>query len=144
MPLGLLPGLEIEWLGVAGYRLTFEGVTILIDPYVSRAPLRSLLLRRPALPDAELIERYLPGPVAAVLVGHTHWDHAVDAPAIARRDGCTVYGSDSLQRLMRLHGLDGVVVEPRRATRSARSRSRSSRAGTRSSCSAARCRSTAR
>jgi L-ascorbate metabolism protein UlaG (beta-lactamase superfamily) len=81
--------------------------------YVSHAPLRSLLLRRPALPNSELIERYIPGPVAAVLVGHTHWDHAVDAPAIARRDRCKVYGSDSLQRLMRLHGLDGVVVEPR-------------------------------
>ncbi len=114
VPLGVPRGLDVEWLGVAGYRLTFEGVTVLIDPYVSRAPLRSLLLRRPALPDPALIDRYIPGPVAGVLVGHTHWDHAVDAPAIARRDGCRVYGSDSLARLMRLHGLDGVVVDPLR------------------------------
>jgi L-ascorbate metabolism protein UlaG (beta-lactamase superfamily) len=113
-PLGLPPGVSLEWLGVAGYRLTYEGVSILIDPYVSRAPLRSLLLRRPALPDFELLDRYLPEPAAAVLIGHTHWDHALDAPALARRDRCRVYGSESLRRLMRLHGLESVVVEPRR------------------------------
>src|SRR3954470_23337033 len=75
-PLGLPAGLELEWLGVAGYRLTYEGVTILVDPYVSRVPLRSLILRRPALPDEALIARYIrpPGPVAGILVGHTHWD----------------------------------------------------------------------
>jgi L-ascorbate metabolism protein UlaG (beta-lactamase superfamily) len=108
-------GLELEWLGVAGYRLTYERVTIFVDHYVSRVPLRDLILRRPALPDEALIERYVraPGPVAGVLVGHTHWDHAVDAPAVVRRFGCPAYGSDSLARLMRLHGLDSVVVEPR-------------------------------
>jgi L-ascorbate metabolism protein UlaG (beta-lactamase superfamily) len=115
VPLGLPAGLELEWLGVAGYRLTFEGTTVLVDPYVSRAPLRSLLLRRAALPDPALIDRYVPARADAILVGHTHWDHAVDAPALARRDGATVYGSDSLAQLMRLHGLDSVVVEPHRA-----------------------------
>ncbi len=115
-PLGLPDGLELEWLGVAGYRLTYAGVSLFVDPYVSRVPLRSLVLRRPALPDETLIGRYInpPGPVAGILVGHTHWDHAVDAPAIAKRFGCATYGSDSLARLMRLHGLPSVVVEPRR------------------------------
>jgi L-ascorbate metabolism protein UlaG (beta-lactamase superfamily) len=103
VPLGLPDGLELEWLGVAGYRLTYEGVSLLVDPYVSRVPLRTLLLRRPALPDAQALERYVrpPGPVAGILIGHTHWDHAVDAPALARRFGTTAYGSDSLARLMR-------------------------------------------
>lgn len=113
MPLGLPNGLELEWLGVAGYRLTYEGVSILLDPYVSRVPLRALLLRRPALPDRRLIDRYI-RPAQAVLIGHTHWDHAVDVPALARRDGATVYGSRSLAHLMRLHGLESVVVEPHR------------------------------
>jgi L-ascorbate metabolism protein UlaG (beta-lactamase superfamily) len=117
VPLGLPAGLELEWLGVAGYRLTYEGVSVFVDPYVSRVPLRNVLLRRVALPDAAMVERYVnaPGPVVGVLIGHTHWDHAVDAPAIARRFGCPAYGSDSLVRLMRLHGLEGVEVEPRRA-----------------------------
>ena len=111
--LGLPRGLAISWLGVSGYRLTFEGTSIFVDPYVSRVPLRSLLLRRTAMPDAALIERYAsaPGEVAGVLVGHTHFDHAVDAPAIARRHGAPAYGSASLGHLMRLHGLGELAVE---------------------------------
>ena len=111
--LELPPGLTISWLGVSGYRLEYEGISLFIDPYVSRVPLRSLLLRRTATPDAELIERYAsaPGAVAGVLVGHTHFDHAVDAPAIARRHGAKAYGSSSLGHLMRLHGLGELAVE---------------------------------
>src|SRR3954449_1450143 len=115
---GLPEGLEIEWLGVSGYRLTCEGKTIFIDPYLSRAPLRSLLLRKPALPDPAALDRFVkaPGEVVGVLVGHTHFDHAVDAPAIARRFGCRAYGSDSLVTLMGLNGLAqrAVEVEPYR------------------------------
>jgi L-ascorbate metabolism protein UlaG (beta-lactamase superfamily) len=106
-------GLEIRWLGVSGYRLTYEGVSLFIDPYVSRVPLRSLLLRRTALPDAAMVARYAsaPGPVAGVLVGHTHFDHAVDAPALARVHGTKAYGSASLVKLMALHGLAEQAVE---------------------------------
>jgi len=46
-----------------------------------------------------------------VLVGHTHWDHALDAPAIAKRFGTKAYGSDSLVRLMGLHGVGELGVE---------------------------------
>jgi L-ascorbate metabolism protein UlaG (beta-lactamase superfamily) len=49
-----------------------------------------------------------------VLVGHTHFDHALDVPAIVRRTGATAYGSPSLDHLMRLHGLAATVVEPHR------------------------------
>jgi L-ascorbate metabolism protein UlaG (beta-lactamase superfamily) len=117
-PLELPAGLEIEWLGVSGYRLTFEGKTIYIDPYFSRVPLSSLIRRRPAVPDPAALDRFLPAEedVAGVLVGHTHFDHAVDAPAVARRSGCKAYGSKSLGALMRLHGLgeQAVEVEPYR------------------------------
>ena len=116
LPVELPPGLEIVWLGVSGYRLTYEDVSIFIDPYVSRVPLRTLLLRRRALPDPEMIERFAraPGPVAGVLIGHTHFDHAVDAPSLARRFGAKAYGSASLAHLMQLHGLrdSAVEVEP--------------------------------
>jgi len=111
--LGLPAGLKLEWLGVSGYRMSFEGATIFIDPYVSRVPLRSLLLRRPAGPDPQMIDRYISadGEVAGVLIGHTHFDHAIDGPEIARRFGCPAYGSASLAHLMGLHGLHDQVVE---------------------------------
>ena len=113
-PLELPAGLSVQWLGVSGYRLDFEGHSLYVDPYVSRAPLRSLLLRRPAQPDPAAHERFLPAPegeVVGVLVGHTHFDHAVDAPAVAKRFGCRAYGSASLATLMRLHGLGELAVE---------------------------------
>jgi L-ascorbate metabolism protein UlaG (beta-lactamase superfamily) len=111
-------GLEIEWLGVSGYRLTCEGHSLFVDPYFSRVPLRALLRRRAALPSRAALDRHLraPGRVVGVLVGHTHFDHAVDAPEIARRFGCRAYGSGSLATLMALHGLadQAVDVEPYR------------------------------
>jgi L-ascorbate metabolism protein UlaG (beta-lactamase superfamily) len=117
-PLRLPAGLEVEWLGVSGYRLTYEGRTLFIDPYLSRVPFRSLVTRRVALPAAAALDRFLraPGETVGVLVGHTHFDHAVDAPAIARRTGCRAYGSRSLVNLMALHGLAdrAVEVEPYR------------------------------
>jgi L-ascorbate metabolism protein UlaG (beta-lactamase superfamily) len=117
-PLELPAGLEVEWLGVSGYRMSFEGQTIFVDHYLSRVPFGDLLRRRPTLPDPAALDRFVhaPGEVAGVLVGHTHFDHAVDAPAIARRFGCKAYGSDSLVTLMGLHGLadQAVEVEPYR------------------------------
>ncbi len=113
VPLGLPAGLELTWLGVSGYRIAYQGVALFVDPYLSRVPLRSLLLRRPAMPDPALLDRYAGGgdAVAGVLVGHTHFDHAVDAPAISRRFQAPAYGSASLVTLMRLHGLGGLAVE---------------------------------
>lgn len=117
-PLELARGLELEWLGVAGYRLSYEGETIFIDPYVSRVPLSSVLRRAPALADRTMHERFVrpSGRVVGVLVGHTHFDHAVDVPAIARRYDCRAYGSSSLVNLMRVHGEGerAVSVEPDR------------------------------
>jgi L-ascorbate metabolism protein UlaG (beta-lactamase superfamily) len=117
-PLELPTGLEVEWLGVSGYRLTCEGHTLFVDPYFSRVPFRDLLLRRRALPDQAALERFVraPGKAVGVLVGHTHFDHAVDAPALARRLDCKAYGSASLVNLMALHGIAerAVEVEPYR------------------------------
>jgi L-ascorbate metabolism protein UlaG (beta-lactamase superfamily) len=117
-PLALPEGLEVEWLGVSGYRLSYEGKTLFVDPYLSRVPFRDLVLRRPARPDPVALDRFVhaPGDTVGVLVGHTHFDHAVDAPAIGRRFGCRAYGSRSLVNLMALHGLAerAVEVEPYR------------------------------
>ena len=103
------PGLTLTWFGTAGFRLAFQGTVVWIDPYVTRLSLGSLVRRRvtPASEDAVAtwIDR-----ADAVLVGHTHFDHALDTPAIARRFGCKVYGSTSMQHLMGLHGLAAQAV----------------------------------
>ncbi len=107
-------GLELEWLGTAGFRLTYEGQHLLIDPYRTRIPLRQLLRRRPVASDPRCLDA-LPDP-SAILVGHTHFDHALDVPALAARAGCPVYGSASLEQLMKISGCAhlAVSVEPHR------------------------------
>jgi L-ascorbate metabolism protein UlaG (beta-lactamase superfamily) len=111
--LPLPPGLEIEWLGTAGYRLIYSGQTLLIDPYLTRVPLKALPRREPALADPALHSRYLRDSwdVVGILVGHTHFDHAIDVPELARSYDTMAYGSDSLMRLMGLYGLGDRAVE---------------------------------
>jgi L-ascorbate metabolism protein UlaG (beta-lactamase superfamily) len=98
-------------LGAAGFRLAYQGVTLWIDPYVTRLPLHDLVRRRVVTASEPAIAKWIDA-ADAVLVGHTHFDHALDVPAIARRFGCPVYGSRSLDHLMRLHGGSAIVVEP--------------------------------
>lgn len=104
-------GVTLGWLGTAGFAIACEGHVLLIDPYVSRANARDALFGKRALrSDPVRVDRYVPE-ASAVLVGHTHFDHALDIPEIARRRNCKVYGSRSLAHLMALHGLGDRAVE---------------------------------
>ncbi len=94
---------KLRWLGTAGYELTCEGTTLLIDPYFTRVGMR-WLLRGVARPDEARLERELPH-ADGVVVGHSHFDHVMDVPSIARRTGATVYGSQSTWNLCRAAGL---------------------------------------
>ena len=105
----------MTWVGTAGFRLAYEGTVIWIDPYVTRLPVGQLVRRRVVPPSADAVARWIDR-ADAVLVGHTHFDHALDVPAIVKRFDCPAYGSSSLQHLLGLHGLAGraVVVAPHR------------------------------
>jgi hypothetical protein len=56
-PLPLPAGVELCWLGVAGYTLGYEGHALYIDPYVTRVPFRAMLSRRAAVADVALHQR---------------------------------------------------------------------------------------
>ena len=108
-------GLSLRWLGTAGFVLAYEGFCLVIDPHLSRYSLRSVLSNHALRPQTELLDRYVPK-ADAILVGHTHFDHALDVPELARRRRCKAYGSTSLHTLMGLAGqADAAVsVEPGR------------------------------
>jgi L-ascorbate metabolism protein UlaG (beta-lactamase superfamily) len=106
----LPPGLELQWLGTAGFRIGYEGYQLLIDPYLTRPGARQVYTGQILRADPELVLRHVPA-ADAVLVGHTHFDHALDVPLIARSHGALVYGSGSLCRLMAIHDLAERVVE---------------------------------
>ncbi len=95
--------LSIRWLGTAAHAIRFAGETLLLDPFVSRPGFGSLL--RPLRPDLRAIERWAPE-ACAVVVGHAHYDHLLDAPAIARRTGAVLIGSRSTGRVGLGHGVE--------------------------------------
>ncbi len=103
--LDLPEGLRLQWLGTASFAISYGGTTLITDPFVSRHPLPHVARARPLRADIDAVARLLPK-ADAVLVGHAHFDHALDIAPLVHRDRCTVYGSRSVQHLLGLHGLE--------------------------------------
>jgi L-ascorbate metabolism protein UlaG (beta-lactamase superfamily) len=104
----------VRWLGTAGFAVEHAGHCLLVDPYVTRASLARCLGGR-VRPDLEVIRRQA-FRADAIIVGHTHFDHALDVPAIARITGARVFGSRSAAALCRAGGVpDGDVDVVERA-----------------------------
>jgi L-ascorbate metabolism protein UlaG (beta-lactamase superfamily) len=100
---------RVRWLGTAGFAIEHRGHVVLIDPYLTRASLASCIVR-PLAPDLEAIARHVPR-ADAIVLGHTHFDHALDVPAIARRTGARVFGSTSAAALCRSKGVAADRIE---------------------------------
>lgn len=94
---------RITWLGTAGFVVESPKTTLLVDPFFTRPGLAGLL--RPFRPDDVAITKHLPARVDAVLCGHSHYDHAADAPRIARLKGSVLVGSASTCAWGRAEGL---------------------------------------
>jgi L-ascorbate metabolism protein UlaG (beta-lactamase superfamily) len=72
--------IRVTWLGHAAFEITSPGgTTLLIDPFLSGNPATP--------PEYKQLERYQP---SAILVTHSHPDHALDAAAIAKQSGAPV------------------------------------------------------
>jgi L-ascorbate metabolism protein UlaG (beta-lactamase superfamily) len=114
-------GLEFRYLGAAGWEISDGERVILLDPYLSRLrvtgqfgtyatpPLRGDT-RRIFGPDDDLVSD-----TAAVdahvtradfiLHSHSHFNHTLDMPHIARKTGATVIGTESTTNLARAGGV---------------------------------------
>jgi len=93
----------VRWLGTASFAIEHDGHTVLIDPYVTRASMLACL-SGPLTSDIEAIHRYSPE-ADAILTGHTHFDHVLDVPGIAKLTGARVFGSRSCAALCQIEGL---------------------------------------
>lgn len=68
--------MDIRWLGHSAFSLTHDGVTVLVDPFITGNPKATV--------SADELE------ADAILLTHGHADHLGDAIAIAKRTGATV------------------------------------------------------
>ena len=93
------PGVDVTWLGTAGVLVSDGRTGILIDPYVSRSGMLKVLLGSALSPDRELVRQWVgrlgAGSIQAVVVSHSHFDHALDAPFFALETGALLMGSES-------------------------------------------------
>jgi len=104
--------ISVRWTGAAGLEFTHNGQTILIDPYHSRPGKLKVFFGR-LTPNIRAIESYLeklPGKLSAIIVGHTHFDHALDIPEFSRHFDGPLVGSLSLEKLMAMHDMPGRVT----------------------------------
>ena len=96
-------GLAIQWLGTAGFRVLAAGHHFWLDPHLSRHSLGDLAFGK-IDPRLDQIAADVDA-ADAVAVGHSHFDHALDAPAIAARSGARVYGSSDTLNWCRGYGV---------------------------------------
>ncbi|KAL1880639.1 hypothetical protein Daus18300_001250 [Diaporthe australafricana] len=124
------PLLRATFVGVSTILFSAGQDAILIDGFFTRPSYLPVFLGK-IQPDEKIVAECLtrlgvvqtePGPGAdsetdsqmtlhAVLVAHTHFDHALDAPLVCKRTGARLVGSESLHNLGRGQGVpEGQMV----------------------------------
>lgn len=107
------PPIRMVFLGVCTVLLDDGETPILIDGFFTRPPARSVMLGHIA-PDRELIAKSLARAgirrLAAVITVHSHYDHAMDTPEVARQTGALVVGSASTANIARGWGLPEFMI----------------------------------
>jgi L-ascorbate metabolism protein UlaG (beta-lactamase superfamily) len=113
----------LKYLGTAGWEISDGSTVVLIDPYLSRisgpAPpgggsghsiaeetRRAYGWNDIASPDVAAIDSHIQR-ADFILVTHTHYDHVLDVPHIARKTGAAVIGTESTENVMRAYDVPG-------------------------------------
>lgn len=99
---------RVTWLGVATVLIDDGETALMTDGFFSRPGKLELALGKIA-PDLDAITNGLKRAnvtrLAAVLVNHSHYDHALDAPEVAKRTNAKLVGSESTANIGRGWGL---------------------------------------
>jgi L-ascorbate metabolism protein UlaG (beta-lactamase superfamily) len=109
--------IRVTFLGVSTLHFDDGETALLTDGYFSRPPLWRVALR-PLRPDPVRISAGLRRAaitrLAAVLVTHAHFDHALDAPTVAAQTGALLVGSPTTRQIAAGYGfpMERFVVAP--------------------------------
>ncbi|HJQ83963.1 MAG TPA: MBL fold metallo-hydrolase [Candidatus Binatia bacterium] len=97
--------IELQYLGAGGILMRRGDHAIMTAPFYSNPGLVEVGLGLPIRANVERIEKLLPrgvDGVDAILVGHAHYDHLMDAVHVAeaRATHATVYGNDAALHIL--------------------------------------------
>lgn len=107
-----------QFTGAGGFYLGDASIAILVDPFFSNPGLWKVVSLRELQSDTATIDRHLPpvDKVRALLVGHGHYDHAMDIPYVFSKlpQEARLLGSETLnnQVASSVPPLRRVNVEP--------------------------------
>lgn len=113
---------RLIYLGAAGWEITDGKTLIFVDPYLSRIRINVPLSLGSAANEVQGDTRPVIGPndqivsdsavidahiqnADYILVQHSHFDHIMDVPYIARKTGATVIGQESTTNLLLSYGI---------------------------------------
>ena len=106
----LMAKVSATWLGVGTIILEDDHNTIIFDPAFTTPGIFSILGITEFRSDTTLVKKILNNyqlkKVDGVFVTHTHYDHVIDAPEVARLTGATLYGDGNLKRIAKAYGVN--------------------------------------
>ena len=117
-----LADVQLTHLGAAGWEITHGRTTVLLDPYLSRLRITGRAFGTGStpplagdtrqvfgpdddlIPDTAAVDRHVTR-ADVILHSHSHFNHTLDMPYIARKTGATVVGTESTINLARAGGV---------------------------------------
>jgi len=95
---------QVSFLGVGGVHVRWQGASVMTAPFYSN-PTQLEMISSEIHSDRNRVRSLLPDHVSdtrAVLVGHSHYDHALDVPFAVQMKAkqATVVGNDALTKLL--------------------------------------------
>jgi len=91
------------WTGIAGIIIKDETATLVFDVTLTRPNIFNWILNRQYISNTHLVKETFSklqiNHVDGIFASHTHFDHAVDLPAIANLFRGTLHGAESLKNL---------------------------------------------
>lgn len=114
---------KLKYFGTAGWEITDGDITVLVDPYITRAKLgtgpgvssddtRETVLRSDIFVSDTLLIDSLITKADFILVHHSHFDHLADVPYIAKKTGAKVIGTETTRNILRGYGIPEEQLYP--------------------------------
>lgn len=106
---------SIQYLGVGGFLIRYGRDAILTAPFFSNPSALPVLFALPVRANPRRIDaawaqmKIDTSGIRAILVGHSHYDHLMDVPHIARNHlpGVPIYGNEAMRQLLAADTLPG-------------------------------------
>lgn len=97
--------ITFRWLGVSGFIISDDEITLVFDPAITRVGLVDYLPFRKIQSNHQEVDYWLEQcslkKVSAIIVNHAHSDHVIDAPYLSKRFLSPIYGSESVLNVAR-------------------------------------------